>query len=66
MDSKVWWKSRTVWVNVLMIVGAVVAIPGLGLPSETAATIVAVVNVLLRTITKEPLTLSRRKKRESR
>jgi hypothetical protein len=54
--SKKWWKSTTIWVNVLM--AAVAIADKLGpnvIPVEISAAIVAVVNILNRFRTTEPV-----------
>lgn len=66
VPSKPWWQSKTVWANVLALVAAV-AVEMQGwefMPPgwETGlAGVVAVVNLGLRTITKEPISLKAEK-----
>lgn len=61
MDSKPFWASKTLWVNMLAFVAAVAGGFGmdLGLDPETQASLVggvmAVVNIALRLVTKEPV-----------
>jgi hypothetical protein len=53
--KKQWWKSRTLWVNVLVISGAILtAIFG---QLEAGATLgfVGVVNIILRVVTTTPV-----------
>ena len=49
--SKIWYKSKVLWVNVLSIVGLVIW--GKELPAETIAIALAVINFMLRLLTKE-------------
>lgn len=53
MDSKPWWKSKTVWLNVLA--GAAELSQVLPLPPGTVAIIAAIANVGLRFITDQPV-----------
>lgn len=65
MDSKPWYASKTLWVNLLTLIAAVAGAFGIdvGLDDETKATIVAgalaVVNVVLRLVTEKPVTLTK-------
>lgn len=59
MDSKVWYFSKTLWVNVLTIGWQFLA-PVIGLPVLTAETMVillGVVNFILRLITKSAVSI---------
>lgn len=57
--TKVWWMSKTVWVNLITLLGSVVI--GLGFDAsewaEVSSVSLAVVNLLLRLVTKEEITL---------
>lgn len=57
---KPWYESKTIWVNVLTLVGVVItsvtAWPELQQYGAQLATALAVVNVLLRLITSEGIT----------
>ena len=59
--GKKWWKSKTVWVNIVAIVGAVGAMFGLNIPLDPELcmtvfpVILGVINLVLRKKTKEPL-----------
>ncbi len=59
-DTTVWWASRTLWVNVIAIVAMVLqGITGHVLISmELQATILGVINMLLRLVTKTPVVWS--------
>ena len=65
MDSKPWYMSRTLIVNVLAGIAAVAGAFGvdLGLDSEAQSSIalgiLAVANIILRFITKGPVTVTR-------
>ncbi|GFP40837.1 hypothetical protein, partial [Candidatus Hakubella thermalkaliphila] len=50
--GKRWWKSRTLWVNVLALI---VLIFGLDLSGDETAAVLVTINLVLRKITKEPL-----------
>lgn len=57
-DVKVWWKSKTLWVNIVAI-AAMIAQSNYGFiiaPEEQIA-IIAVVNLIMRAITKSGLEL---------
>ena len=57
-NSKPWWQSKTIWVNVLTAVGTIGAQLADALPPEWATKILsalAVVNLVLRVITTEPI-----------
>lgn len=56
MESKLWYTSKTLWVNVLSVVGIVLAnTVGIEISDEMAVTILGVVNMILRLITKQPV-----------
>lgn len=61
MDSKRWWASKIVWVNLVALVATVAPLVGLdmGLDAEKQASIVAgvmaVVNIVLRFVTNKPI-----------
>lgn len=56
MNGKTWWKSRTVVVNILALVALLVKnLAGFEVSAEESAGILAVVNLILRAVTKEPL-----------
>jgi len=61
MENKVWYTSKTIWVNGLTIVGLGFGLFGIdvGLDEETkgkiATGVLAVVNVILRMMTSVPL-----------
>ena len=54
MDTKPWWTSKTLWVNAIAFVALLVQQFGAGfiIDAETQVGILAVLNVLLRLVTK--------------
>lgn len=64
METKIWWASKTLWVNVVALIAMITSAFGLnlGLDAEMQVAIVgaimAVVNIVLRFATKTPVTLS--------
>lgn len=48
------WASKTIWLNVLGLAGSLL---GLIPPTETSLAIGAAANVLLRLVTKKPVTI---------
>ena len=60
MESKHWWASKTIWVNLLALVAIILnSLYGIELEAEAQAAIatgvLAVLNIVLRAITKEPV-----------
>jgi hypothetical protein len=56
--SKKWYTSKTVWVNLIALVGAVLVATGTidaPISTEIAALILGGINFILRLITKEPI-----------
>ena len=55
--GKKWWKSKTLWFNVLVAAGTTPAgAANIHVDSPALATVVAAINVALRAITKQPIT----------
>jgi len=56
--SKKWYLSKTLWVNIIAI-AALIAQAQLGfvMSGEEQVAILAVINLILRVVTKEPLSL---------
>lgn len=52
MGQKKWYKSRMLWTNVI----ALLAVFGLDISPEEGVAILAVINIILRLVTKEELT----------
>ena len=57
MESKVWYLSKTIWVNLLAMVAIViqVATGTAWLDAEIQGAILVIVNLILRIVTKQPL-----------
>lgn len=57
MINKKWWMSKTVWLNVIALIGVMLQsmYNKEVIPVELQATILSVVNLLLRSITKTNL-----------
>jgi len=55
MPAKPWWKSKTIWFNVLSL--ALAAVPGLGLNPLTITAIMGVGNLALRYLTTQPISI---------
>mgnify|MGYP001576208043 CR=1 FL=1 len=55
--KKKWYTSKTIWVNVIAAVSLFVTNQfGYSISTETQAGIIAVINIVLRVITKEAIT----------
>ena len=54
-ESKQFWKSKTLWVNVLFLGGVVFTELSNVLGAEGTVTVAAILNIILRTVTKNPL-----------
>ncbi len=57
VDKKSFWKSKVLWINVLMILGMVFTDASQVLGAEGSITLLSVVNIVLRVVTKAPLKL---------
>jgi len=56
--SKKWYLSKTLWVNIIAIAGLIAqAQLGFVMSGEEQVAILAVINLILRVVTKEPLSL---------
>lgn len=55
--TKVWWLSKTIWVNLIALVGSIVIAAGFdsGRWEEIAAVVLAAVNIGLRLVTKDEI-----------
>lgn len=62
MKTKAFWKSKTLWANVIAFAATVGGLFGFEVDAETQATLVAgvmaAVNVVLRVVTKDAVGLS--------
>lgn len=59
MDAtKVWWTSKTIWMNLIALVGSTLIATGFdpGRWAEISTVALAVVNLILRLYTREPIT----------
>lgn len=62
MDSaKAWWMSKTIWINLVALAGSIVIAAGLDETkwAEISTVVLAVVNLVLRLISKEEITLQK-------
>lgn len=59
-ESKAWWTSKTIWANLIALIGAIAVSTGLdaGSWSEISTVALAAVNVILRMVTKNPIALA--------
>jgi uncharacterized membrane protein len=70
MDTKVYWKSRVLWVNLISLVLVIIAEmakPMYGLPAEVvqyAALVTPILNIILRFLTNQSLTMGEAKPQE--
>jgi hypothetical protein len=57
--TKTWWTSKTIWTNLLALLGSIVVAIGFdpGRWAEISTVSLAVVNLVLRLITKEEIAL---------
>ena len=57
MDNKVWYTSKTLWWNALVIVGIIIqAVTGKEIiDPEAQVLILGVINFILRLVTKQPI-----------
>lgn len=57
MEAKAWWKSKTLWTNVVAVIGAAALAAVSTITPTTAAGFagLAALNVILRAITGRPL-----------
>ena len=58
-EKKKWYASKTIWVNAIGLIGAILVGTGVidnELSPETVASILVVANILLRFFTKESIT----------
>ena len=58
-NPKAWWTSKTIWTNLIALVGALAVAQGTdpGRWAEISTVALAAVNVALRLVTNEPVTL---------
>ena len=67
--GKPWYKSKTIWVNLIALIAILASFKGIEITPEEQAQIVAgilaVVNILLRFITHEPVYVSKKLEEET-
>jgi hypothetical protein len=58
-NKKIWWTSKTVWLNVLALIGSLAVAYGLEESrwAEISAVSLAVINLILRLVTKDEIVL---------
>ncbi len=56
MDSKKFWFSKTFWMNILAIIVLIIQTQtGFAFSPEAQVSILAVLNIVLRAVTKQPI-----------
>lgn len=56
METKHWWASKTVWVNIVALVSVLLSTEfSFELSAEETTSIIVIVNLILRAVTKQPL-----------
>lgn len=59
MESKQWYESKTIWVNLIAVLGVFLSKHfGITITEEQTVTILGVLNIVLRFITKSPVVIS--------
>lgn len=53
-----WYKSKTIWANVAAAVGAVIFPEVVAANPEESAAAIGILNILLRVLTRKPLSVS--------
>jgi hypothetical protein len=58
-NAKVWWMSKTIWVNLIALIGSLVISYGIDPAkwAEISTVLIAVANLVLRLFTKEEIAL---------
>ena len=60
MDSKVWWKSKTLWVAFIALVASLAQAKwGLVIDPATQGIVLSIIMILLRLDTKESVTINK-------
>ena len=55
-ETKRFWESKTLWANLIGIVSLVaVDVAGVNIPAEWSVSILAVINIVLRLVTKKEI-----------
>ena len=56
IESKKWYQSRTLWTNIIAVFAVPIAVKfGIEITAEDSVAILALINLALRVITKQPL-----------
>ena len=56
VESKPWYTSKTMWVNLIAVTAAYLAKShGMEINAETQTLILVIINIILRAITKQPV-----------
>jgi len=56
MENKIWYLSKTLWINVLAIVAIIVqGTLGYNISAEMQVSLLAIINIIMRAITNQPL-----------
>ena len=60
-QTKAWWMSKTIWTNLIALIGSIVVAAGFdpGRWAEIATVSLAVANLGLRLVTKEQISLAK-------
>lgn len=60
MEQKIWYKSKTLWINLIALIGTIVGFWGFDAAQWTAisGSILAGINIILRLVTKEEIVWS--------
>ena len=53
--NKEFWKSKTFWVNALLIVGGAITAVSEGLATGAPVTLIGIINLILRHFTEHPI-----------
>ena len=54
-NEKEWWKSKTLWINALAIIGGIATAISADLATGSTITIAGIVNLVLRLVSKHNL-----------
>lgn len=58
-ENKQWWKSKTIWVNVLMIASYFLVDLSQYISAGEMLSVAAIINILLRVISKQAITFTK-------
>jgi len=53
--GKAWWKSKTIWINGLGIIGGICTALSVDMAAGTTITLAGIINLILRVVTKQGL-----------